>query len=119
MFSYFHVQGQSMEPFCREGDFVLVNRMSYLLSHPCVGDVVVFSDPARKDFLLVKRVARISRGGLVWVEGDNTQGSYDSRTFGWIPRKAILGKGKVIHRSLPLAYDIMTQSLERSLINKV
>lgn len=102
MFSYYQVKGQSMEPLCREGDFVFVNRATYLLSHPKEGEIVVLHHPEDPAKLLIKRIKYVRPQGSkpwYWVEGDNVRSSEDSRSFGWMPREAIVGKAKVIHRT--------------------
>src|SRR3989344_2991396 len=105
MFSYFIVKEQSMEPFCREGDFVLVNRMSYLFSCPKVGQLAVLKDP-RDSRHIVKRIV-VFKDSFVWVEGDNKERSTDSRDFGWVSVKALLGQAKVIHKTALLDRSIM------------
>src|SRR3989338_1600365 len=106
MFSYFVVKEQSMEPFCQEGDFVLVNRMSYLFSRPKVGHIVVLKDPRDFPRHIVKRIGAV-KGSFVWVEGDNKERSIDSRRFGWVGAKALLGRAKVIHRTALLGRSII------------
>ena len=101
MISYFKVRGQSMEPLCKEGDFVLLDKLSYLVFRPRVGDVVVLRHP-HEDRLILKYVRREKFEGqrlFYWVEGVNKEGSSDSRSFGWIPREMILGKALVIGRT--------------------
>jgi signal peptidase I len=105
MFSYFMVKEQSMEPFCQEGDFVVVNRMSYLFSRPKVGQLVVLKDP-RDSRRIVKRIG-VVKDSFVWVEGDNREKSTDSRNFGWVSVKALLGQAKVIHKTALLDRSIM------------
>ena len=107
MFSYFVVKEQSMEPFCQEGDFVLVNRMSYLFSCPKVGHVVVLKDPRDSSRHILKRITTI-KDSSVWVEGDNKKRSTDSRDFGWVSVKALLGQAKVIHKTSLLGHSIMS-----------
>jgi signal peptidase I len=51
------VDGFSMKPTLQDGEFVLVNRLSYLVGAPQRGDIIVFHfplDPASQD--LIKRV---------------------------------------------------------------
>ena len=107
MFSWFLVRGHSMSPFGRspvgrepssnEGDFVLVNRISYLFSRPKVGQLVVLKDPRDSSRLILKRVTG-ARDSSFWVEGDNFADSRDSRQFGWVPKTALVGRAFVIHR---------------------
>lgn len=77
-----------MEPLFKDKGFVFIRK--YLLHSPQTGDVIVLKCPRFK-IPLLKRVMKINRD-LVWVEGDNKKGSYDSRTFGWVSRKDIQGK---------------------------
>ncbi len=95
-----------MEPFCQEGDFVLVNRMSYLFSRPKVGQSVVLKDPRDPSRHLIKRITAV-RDSFLWVEGDNKERSTDSRNFGWVSVKALLGQAKVIHKTALLDCCIM------------
>lgn len=77
-----------MKPlFCEKG-FVLVRK--YLLLSPKTGDVIVLKHPILR-IPLLKRILKINKD-LIWVEGDNKKGSYDSRDFGWINKKEIQGK---------------------------
>lgn len=91
MFSYFIVKEQSMEPSCREGDFVLVSKMSYLFSRPKIGQLVVLKDPGDSSCLVLKRITAV-KGSLLWVQGDNKEKSTDSRHFGWVSQSNIVGR---------------------------
>lgn len=100
MISYFKVKGQSMEPLCKEGDFVLLDTLSYLIFRPRSGDIVVLSHP-HEDRLILKYIMRekaAEHRTLYWVEGLNKEGSSDSRSFGWVPREAIAGKALLIRK---------------------
>ena len=88
-----------MEPFIKEGDFVFVSPMSYLLSYPKVKDVIVLQHPTEGNRKILKRIVRAKEGRLFWVEGDNKEKSEDSRSFGWISQKLILGKAKLIQNA--------------------
>lgn len=92
MFVFFIVQGQSMEPYCEEGDFVL--SVPYIFSHPKVGDIAVLRHP-QEGIVMVKRITNV-KGDWYWVEGDNKLESSDSREFGWISREHILGKAYIV-----------------------
>lgn len=95
-----------MDPFCQEGDFVLVNRMSYLFSRPKVGQLVVLKDPRDSSCLILKRITA-TKDSFLWVEGDNKKQSTDSRDFGWVSAKALVGQAKVIHKTVLLDRSIM------------
>lgn len=103
MISYFVVKGQSMEPLCKEGDFIILDKFSYLVFRPRVGDIIVLRHPRDKARLIVKYITqeKIDRTALFyyWVEGLNKKGSLDSRNFGWISRELILGKALIIQGS--------------------
>ena len=74
-----------MEPTLKPGQEILVSSLPYLFQKPKTGDVVAFED---KDLFVVKRIKDIKDGKYL-VKGDNQK---DSREFGWIERKRILGK---------------------------
>lgn len=89
-----------MEPLCREGDFVLLDKLSYFVFKPKTGDIVVLRHP-QEERLILKYIMRERVNGnysFYWVEGLNKGESSDSRNFGWVPREMILGKARVIHR---------------------
>ncbi len=80
-----------MEPFAREGDFVLA--IPFLKSK--VGDVVIAKYHGK---FLLKRIRRIS-GEKFWLEGDNTYQSTDSRNFGWLRPNRGLWKTLLVHKT--------------------
>jgi signal peptidase I len=85
-----------MEPTIKNGESVLASGIPYLFSKPKVGDIVVFR---RGGKVFIKRVVKIdpsSDGDRYFVKGDNEKDSLDSRVFGWIERKDIIGK--LIHK---------------------
>lgn len=90
------VDGPSMEPAYRAGDRLLVDRTAFLRRPPAPGDVVVLRDPERAGHLLLKRIAAAPQQAPgpsgYYVLGDNAAASRDSRSFGPVPRRAILGK---------------------------
>lgn len=88
------VQGESMAPGMRHGDWLVVRWRAPVR----VGDVVVTRRPDRPDLLLVKRAVRREAGGW-WLEGDNRGASDDSRVFGAVPDDLMLGR--VIGRYWP------------------
>jgi nickel-type superoxide dismutase maturation protease len=88
------VEDWSMSPTLWPGDRLLV--ATWL--GPRVGDVVLARDPEAPTRLLVKRVAA-ARGGAYDLRGDSTADSRDSRAFGPLPRRLIVGR--VVWRYAP------------------
>lgn len=78
------VEGDSMLPAYRSGQAIIVSHSRAF----GVGDVViVFADNKE----LIKRVAK-QQNGQVYVLGDNPTKSRDSRQFGWINDRHVIGK---------------------------
>ncbi len=70
----FRIEGDSMEPNLHNGEYVLIDKISYLLHPPERGDVVVFTPPNNsRDY--IKRIIGLPgdtveiRGGQVYVNG--------------------------------------------------
>ena len=69
------VDGASMEPTLQSGEFVIVNKLAYLLGKPSIGDVIVFHFPRDPDQEYIKRIIglpgdRVEIGeGQVYVNG--------------------------------------------------
>ncbi|MBV9579147.1 MAG: S26 family signal peptidase [Chloroflexi bacterium] len=91
----FRVLDTSMQPALRPGDRVLV--LTWL--PPRTADLVVFLDPEAQRTPLIKRVEALTNQGEVIVKGDNPNVSRDSRHFGPVPRRLIIGRA--VYRYLP------------------
>ncbi len=52
----YRIAGSSMEPNFSERQFLLVNKLAYLLDEPARGDVVIFHHPDGSDLDIIKRV---------------------------------------------------------------
>jgi signal peptidase I len=69
----FRIEGISMEPNLHNGEYVLIDKVSYMLHPPERGDVIVFMHPGMPDY--IKRVIGLPgdtvevRGGQVVVNG--------------------------------------------------
>ena len=70
----FRIEGDSMEPNLHNGEYVLIDKISYLLHPPERGDVVVFTPPNNeRDY--IKRVIGLPgdtvevTGGQIYVNG--------------------------------------------------
>jgi len=86
-----------MRPALQPGDRLLVGRWLWLRT----GDLVVFRDPEQPSTSIVKRVASIEPNGDLVVRGDNPNVSRDSRHFGSVARRLVVGRA--FYRYLPAA----------------
>ncbi|SRR5581483_8858470 len=83
------VVGESMAPGLLDGDRLLVSALGPIRA----GDVVALRDPRQPSRVLVKRVAAVDAGRrALTVLGDNPDASTDSRSFGPVPLRAVLGR---------------------------
>lgn len=79
-----------MSPTFSDGMSVLVNRVSFIFKSPQVNDIIALYDP-RDRKVLIKRVVKIEEKKY-FVQGDNKNSSTDSRVFGMIDKRDIIGK---------------------------
>jgi len=143
IFQPFFVKGQSMEPNFENGDYLIVDELSYRFKDPQRGEVVVFKYPNDISQRYIKRIiglpgetieikdgkievfnqqsekvlketsylpqgtftsgdmSIILKEGEYFVLGDNRFASADSRRWGPLPQKDIIGR--VFFRAWPLA----------------
>jgi len=87
-YKLFRVEGDSMFPSLKNGDFVLINPAF----EPQIGDIVLADHPFKKSVKIIKRIKEINAEDRFFLIGDNPKESTDSRSFGTISRKDILGK---------------------------
>jgi len=134
LFQPFLVDGESMEPNFEEGDYLIVDELSYRMREPKRGEVIVFKAPSSPSTRYIKRIIGLPgetveiKDGIVmvikdnqaeiidestylpkdlktvgntmisipdnefFVLGDNRSVSSDSRTWGLLPRKNIIGR---------------------------
>lgn len=136
----FVVEGESMHPTFENGDYLIVDELSYHFHQPHRGDVIVFRYPGDPSVFYIKRViglpgetVSITKGvvtitktdgstitlsepyvvnedatytqsthvapGDLFVMGDNRPKSSDSRVWGLLPEKNIMGRALI--RLLP------------------
>ncbi len=79
-----------MVPTFQNNSTVLVNRFAYIFKNPQIFDIIALIDP-RDGKILIKRIQKIENN-TYFVTGDNTNASTDSRKFGMIEKKSIIGK---------------------------
>lgn len=60
LFQPFFVRGQSMEPNFENGDYLIIDELSYRFSDPKRGDVVVFKYPNNPSQRYIKRIIGLS-----------------------------------------------------------
>lgn len=82
----FRVQGPSMLPTLKPGEFVLINPHAVA----AIGDLVVADHP-HKPIQILKRVAGFDETGNVQLQSDNESEGTDSRHFGPISPQAVRG----------------------------
>ncbi len=132
----FFVKGESMVPGFEDGEYLIIDELSYFLRGPERGEVVVFKYPIDPSQYYIKRIIGLPgetvlikngqvfvkkenngpsklldeslylnpaskttpdlevnlRQGEYFVMGDNREFSYDSRRFGPLPEKYLVGK---------------------------
>lgn len=141
IFQPFLVRGQSMEPNFENGDYLIVDELSYRLQNPHRGEIIVFKYPRNPSLRYIKRIIGLpgetveiedgkvmvfsSKGNQIlnesnylpsqtqtfgslkvslgqdeyFVLGDNRAASSDSRIWGPVKRKYIIGR--VLFRAWP------------------
>jgi signal peptidase I len=139
----FIVSGSSMVPTFTDGQYLIVDEISYLVGSPKRDDVVVFKNPSNPKIYFIKRIIGlpgetvdvksdineititnkehpegfklnqpfiVNTGGIdghmelgeneYYVMGDNRPASSDSRYWGIVPKKLLVGKAFL--RLLPI-----------------
>ena len=92
------VTGESLSPSLNPGDYIVVVKASFSLRKLKAGDLVVFHHPVYGR--LVKRLETITPDGEeLFVVGEHPD-STDSRQFGLVPRRWVIGK-VVLHIRRP------------------
>jgi len=81
LFQPFFVRGASMEPNFEDGEYLIVNEISYRFHEPGRGDVIIFRYPKDPTQYYIKRViglpnevVRIEEGGVIIVNSENPKG---------------------------------------------
>tara|TARA_Y100001968_G_C19446836_1_gene765858 strand:- start:57 stop:323 length:267 start_codon:yes stop_codon:yes gene_type:complete len=79
-----------MSPSINDGDLVIFSKAKTRDFNYKPGDIVVARNPKQKDLLIIKRVFSVDLYGLFLI-GDNTKESKDSRHFGYVNFENIYG----------------------------
>lgn len=111
----FIVSGESMEPNFHDGEYLIIDELTYQFRQPRRGEVIVFRYPLNPREFFIKRIiglpgetVEIQTGKVVakaapnvtmilseneyFVMGDNRPNSSDSRFWGALPKNKIMGR---------------------------
>ena len=95
----FKISGMSMLPTLKDSDLIVVSKLALLSGKDFQpGDIVAFFDPAAGKNILIKRVNGKEQDSSkrYFVLGDNIGNSLDSRQFGAVAEKRIIGKAVLV-----------------------
>jgi len=112
----FLVSGASMEPTYNDHDYLIIDELSYQIKNPQKNEVIIFRYPKNPSQFYIKRIMGLPgetldvNGNLItlgeneyFVMGDNRDASSDSRIWGPVPRKLIIGRALVRPRPVKAA----------------
>ncbi len=77
----YRIDGSSMNPTLFDGEYLIINNITYVLDDPQLGDIVVFRHP-RNELNLIKRIVGVPgdtvkiENGTVWVNGEVLEEPY-------------------------------------------
>jgi len=100
----FIVSGNSMVPAFHNGDYLIIDELSYEIRKPERGEVIVFRYPKNPSEFFIKRITGLpgeTINGVIlanneyYVLGDNTSASSDSRYWGPVKSNLIVGRAFV------------------------
>ncbi len=106
----FIVNGSSMTPTFQNGDYLIIDEITFQFRQPEKGEVIVFRYPQNPSQFFIKRVAGLPGETMgntnlaqdeYYVLGDNTFASSDSRYWGPVKKNLIIGRA--ILRLWPLS----------------
>jgi len=72
LFQPFIVKGESMEPNFSDGDYLIVDEISYRFKSPERGEVIVFDSPVNKSVRYIKRVIALPGETVEMKDGEIT-----------------------------------------------
>jgi len=90
-----------MVPTFQNGDYLIVDELTYRLRDPERGEVIIFKYPKDTTKFFIKRViglpgdtvdGKVLEKNQYFVEGDNRDASSDSRFWGPVARNLVIGR---------------------------
>lgn len=129
IFVPYHVNGYSMDPTCPDGSFVIVSTLSFYISPPRRGDLVVARTNKEPYLHILKRIVGMPgeiiaiRNGQVLINGTPLKEPYlNSRKNPWNMDKKQLGKNTYYligdNRSMPLKNHLHREVSDRNILGK-
>ena len=97
----YKIEGQSMQPNFQDGEYLLVNKLTYVLGEPKRGDVVVFHYPKDPERDFIKRVVGLPgdtvevRDSQVYVNGAPMQEPYGFNPINYTAGLTVVEPGTV------------------------
>lgn len=112
----FLVQGASMEPNFRSGDYLLVDEISYRFREPKRGEVVIFRYPGNRSLFYIKRIIGLPydeiefKNGKIFINGEILKEDYLPSGVETLPfdnYKVVLGENQyfVVGDNRPFSSD--------------
>lgn len=98
LFQPFIVQGQSMEPNFKTGNYLIVDELSYRFRQPQRGEIIVFKYPKNPSQRYIKRI--------VGLPGEEIE----------IKNSEVLISGKVLDESKYLSEKVKTKLIDREIL---
>ena len=109
----YKIASTSMAPAVLKGDRVFADKTAYRRNTPKKGDIIVFVYPDDRSKVFIKRIEGLSGDfvvstgsvgeqvphGMIYVLGDNKDQSIDSREFGFVPLRDVIGKVRQVYYS--------------------
>jgi len=93
-FAFYHIPSESMSPTLQTSDVVLIDTWTYKNHPPLTNDIIIVKRTATS-MVLAKRLQKTrshNEERELFIVGDNTNSSIDSRRFGWVSDDYLIGK---------------------------